>query len=459
MAVTTAPAAPSDRINALDTLRGVAVLGILVINIMAMGMPLETANHPTVYGGHEGADFWSWFIADTFVAGSMRAVFSALFGAGFILLIERLEQRGVGLRAADIHYRRLAFLAAFGLVDMYVFYWDGDILFVYAIVGAFLFPFRKLTPGWLFAAAGALVALGMLLQPSWPNSLADSRVAYEQLSEIEASAPVEGEGAAVADEERAALESRAELWVTGTQISRPPQEAIDADINLRRSGYVQQFRANFMHTTEIQHNDLFVMLIPNPDALIAMLLGIALMKLGVLNGKAPLRVYVGMLVLGYGIGIPVSLWESLSYANSGFDILAHARAGVTYDISRLGMAAGHMSLVFLLCKWRGAGAIGRIVGGTLSSVGRMALSNYLLHSICALFLFTGAGLALFGAFSRSEILLVMVGIWALNIAFSVLWLRHYRFGPAEWLWRSLTYWKLQPIRRSQTISSTEPATA
>lgn len=461
MAATIAPAAPSDRIHALDTLRGVAVLGILVMNIVAMGMPLETMVHPTVYGGHEGADYWAWFISNTFVEGSMRTVFSALFGAGFILLLSRLEQRGEGLRAADIHYRRLAFLAAFGIVDMFIFYWDGDILFLYAIVGSFLFPFRKLAPVSLGAAALGLVAIGVIIQPTWPNSLAESRAAYEELQQIDASGA--GQAATGAPEEttqlRSELEQDAQLWIDSQDIVRPPQADIDAEINLRRSGYFAQFFTNFTNTTEVQRDELFVMVLPNPDVLIAMLLGIALMKLGVLTGRARTSTYLLMLGIGYGVGIPVSLWESWSYANSGFDILAHARTGITYDLGRLTMAAGHAALVLLLCRWRGAGVIGRLIGGALANVGRMALSNYLLHSIIGLLLFSGAGLALFGAFSRSQLMLVMVAIWAVNIAFSVVWLQRFRFGPAEWLWRSLTYWKLQPIRRSRAISSTEAATA
>ncbi len=454
MAVTTAPATSSDRIGALDVIRGVAVLGILIMNIMAMGLPLEAVMHPTVAGGTDGADYWSWFIANTFVEGSMRTLFSALFGAGFILLLDRLEARGVGLQAADIHYRRLAFLAAFGMVDMYVFYWEGDILFLYAIVGAFLFPFRRLPAGWLIAAAAGLVAFGMLLQPSWPDSMEQSRASYQTLVERRAEiAETNTMPDEAVEQELAELETASQAWITDSEIARPSEEQIEADIAHHRSSYFSQLRTNFLTYTEAQRERLFVMLIPNPDALVAMLLGIALMRLGILSGKARASTYALMLAGGYGIGVPLSLWETMAYANSGFDILSFARSNLTYDIGRLSMACGHAGLILLLCKWGGAGVIGRGLSFALASVGRMALTNYLLHSICALFLFTGAGLALYGALSRSELLLVMLGIWALNIAFSIFWLNRYRFGPAEWLWRSLTYWEIQPLKRSAAPAS------
>ncbi len=441
MAVSILPASGRDRIDALDTLRGFAVLGILVMNIMGMGLPLHAYNHPTAFGGFEGADYWNWLVANVFVEGAMRALFAGLFGAGFLLLVERLEERGAGLAAADIHFRRVLFLAGFGLIDIYIFYWGGDVLFTYAILGALIFPFRKLPAKWLLAAGAGLLLVNAYTQNNWHSTLVDSRAAHEQAQEA---------GTPADDEE---YEARTAAWTGYAELGRPGRDALDYEIDLRRSGYLEQFRENFTRSTEVQRNQLFFMLLPNPDSLMAMLLGMALMKLGLLTGRAPLRRCLVLLGVGYGVGIPVSLWETMSYANSGFDMLAHARTGVTYDLGRLAMAGGHAALVLMLCRWGRLGALGRIISAGLASVGRMALSNYLLHSIIALFVFTGAGLALYGTFSRSELILVMLGVWAVNIAFSVIWLKRYRFGPAEWLWRSLTYWKLQPLRRGEASAA------
>src|SRR6201989_1269358 len=164
-----APVARRERVSSIDTLRGFALMGILVMNIcdFALGMPnylfpLSTVK-PVFNGPHWKANTVVWFVRWIFFEGKMRGMFSLLFGAGVILLTERAEKRGAGVRVADIYTRRNMWLLLFGMLHGY-FIWDGDILFFYALSALlFLFPFRTVRPKRLLWTAGVILALNGLL--------------------------------------------------------------------------------------------------------------------------------------------------------------------------------------------------------------------------------------------------------------------------------------------------------
>ena len=138
----TDPVTGAERFSTVDVLRGVALLGILIINITLFGLPCE-GKRDLLVGSPTDIDTIVWFVVAVLFEGKMRALFSILFGGGIILLTERFERRGDVGRAADIYYRRTLWLLAFGLVHAY-FLWAGDILTTYGIAGLFLYPFRKL---------------------------------------------------------------------------------------------------------------------------------------------------------------------------------------------------------------------------------------------------------------------------------------------------------------------------
>lgn len=157
------PVERNRRIASLDELRGFAVLGILLINIASMGLPATSSINPTVYGGATGADFVAWYVNYTFVDGAMRAIFSMLFGAGFILFFYRLETRGAGSSALVLLARRAWLLIAFGVFDACVLLWDGDILWTYGLAAFCLLPFWKARIGTL----GVAVAVLLVAQVLW----------------------------------------------------------------------------------------------------------------------------------------------------------------------------------------------------------------------------------------------------------------------------------------------------
>lgn len=167
MATLTQPLGPtkkSERIDSLDILRGIALLGILLMNIIGFGMIYQAYGDPTIMGGAEGWNLRVWIMNSMFFEGTMRALFSMLFGVGMVLMTMRMEKKGGGIEVADIYYRRTIWLLIFGLIHAYLILWPGDILFAYGLFGLFLFPFRKTSPKKLIIAALALTLVGMGLE-------------------------------------------------------------------------------------------------------------------------------------------------------------------------------------------------------------------------------------------------------------------------------------------------------
>jgi uncharacterized protein len=150
----------------------------------------------------------------------------------------------------------------------------------------------------------------------------------------------------------------------------------------------------------------------------------------------------------------VNLYETNGLESSGFAVDALIRSYLTYDLGRAPMTLGHVGLIGLLCR----ATVARAVTRTFAAVGQMALTNYLAQSLICLFVFTGAGLALFGQLERHELYYVVAAIWIAQLIWSPLWLRGFRFGPAEWAWRSLTYWRVQPLRRASETEGIGVAT-
>lgn len=155
------PTKNSDRINSLDVIRGIALLGILLMNINGMGLPFSYSD-PTIVGEAHDLNLKVWIMNNMLFEGTMRGLFTLLFGASVILLTSGLEKKGAGIMTADIYYRRTLWLLLFGIINVYVFLWAGDILYPYALLGLTLFPFRNSSVKALFACAGVLLFCGAL---------------------------------------------------------------------------------------------------------------------------------------------------------------------------------------------------------------------------------------------------------------------------------------------------------
>jgi len=205
-----------------------------------------------------------------------------------------------------------------------------------------------------------------------------------------------------------------------------------------RDVFILQAKGTIIVQTIVNYHFYFL------DALGMMLLGMLLFRAGILAGKVPARTLTLMLIIGFAIGLPVSVWKAGSIIAADFDPIAQAQTWVIYDVGRAGMVAGYLAAVLLFCRagW------GNWLKRPLAAVGRMALTNYLTQSIMGGLIFYSFGLGLYGTLVGYQLYLVVVAIWILQILWSRAWLNYFYYGPFEWVWRSLTYKQMQKMRRA-----------
>ncbi|MDY6946967.1 MAG: DUF418 domain-containing protein [Pseudomonadota bacterium] len=433
-------AAGEDRIELLDTMRGIAVLGILLMNITGLALPYAY-DDPTVWGAESDIDFTVWRIMSLFVEGTMRGLFTLLFDASVLLFLQRHAARAIDLHPADLYFRRTLWLIAFGMVNGYVLLWSGDVLFYYGIAGLVLFVFRNLPPRRLLVLATAFMLLQTLITVcEWQD--------YRQTQALaQAATARQAAGQPMTDGDQEALDAFNALQSE----FRPPRENLEAHVASVRDSYPSAFVALGRDTRYMQSEFFFRHGLV--ECLGMMLLGMALLKLGVLSGRRSTRVYLALVVIGYSIGLGVNVAEMRQLESGQFSPDALLRTYTTYDLGRIPMTLGHLALIALLHRTRWFANASRV----LAAVGQMALTNYLSQSLLCLLLFTGAGLAWYGQLARHELYYVVIAIWITQLVWSPLWLRRFRHGPAEWLWRSLTYCRWQPLRRES--SAPPPASA
>lgn len=430
-------AAPAcDRHESLDFVRGAALFGILLMNIAGMGLSHAYFN-PLNSGGAEGANLWAWVIAMVGFEGTQRALFSILFGAGVILLTSRLEAAG-RTDTADIYLRRNLWLIGFGMINAWLLLWGGDILFFYGVVGLFLFALRNLPPRALLIAG--LVSLAIMA--AW--NAKDTWRTLQAHEEWRSAVTARQSGARLSDEQTGAISG----WEERVKRFQPPADEVRRDIAERTASYGSAFMQQAEKNVRGQPYGLYRYFF---DMFGPMLIGMALFKWGVLTLRRPKRLYVAMIVAGYGVGLTVNILEARWILSHNFSMLAFAQTDPTYDLGRLAMTMGHLGALLLFFR---SGVAARF-RSALAAVGRMAFTNYLMHSVIALILFVGFGL--FGQLQRHQLYFVVFGIWALQLVVSPLWLRHFRFGPLEWLWRWLTYLERPQFRRGQVAQATAAA--
>ena len=418
-----APAAPNERIEAIDTIRGFALLGILIVNILAFGLPFRAMFDPTVDGSTTGVDFAAYFAMGFVFEGAMRGLFSMLFGAG----IAMVAASGKG---AAIHYRRQLLLLGFGLLDAFVLLWTGDILVPYALAGMVLYFARNWTPRGLFIAAGVAFAYLAIVYAAF---FAVLTVLPEQAAAVQARLDA---GESVTADQRAMLDEWRELEAN----IEPTPSLLERERLKFQGTYRQSVAANAEEVI-----GLYVFALPYFviwDAIACMLLGMALYKVGFLTGRRSQRLYLATAILGFGVGLAVNGFEMAMKMATDYAYEWVSGASVpTNDLGRVCMALGFVSVVMLA---NARGYLGRLRRG-LAAAGRMALSNYILQSIFGIVIFHDMGFGLWNDLARHELYYIVFGQWVVMIAFSVWWLGRFRFGPLEWLWRTLTYGRRQPM--------------
>lgn len=415
------PVAPAERIEAIDVVRGLALLGILLMNILAFGLPFRAYSDPSVDGAVAGIDFGVFAVVDVLVEGAMRALFSMLFGAGVVILATGERAKGAG-----IYYRRQLLLLGIGLLDAFVLLWTGDILVPYALAGMVLYLCRNWRPKRLFVAAGLVFAYLAVVYAAMFLALSSLP---EQAAEIEARI---ASGAVVTAEERAVLAEWAGLEAT----FRPPDYVLAREALKFEGRYPEAFMANAEEVVGIYA--VALPLIMFWDALACMLLGMALFKTGVLRGRRSVRFYGQLAIVSFAVGLAVNGFELANKVGSGYALEWVSGLLFTSDLGRVSMALGLVSLAMIVCR---RGWLAKLRSG-LAATGRMALTNYLLQSVFGLVIFHDFGLGLWNELARHQLYYIVLVEWIVMVAFSVWWLRRHRFGPMEWLWRLLTYGRI-----------------
>jgi uncharacterized protein len=430
------PVRQQERISALDTLRGFALLGILVMNISSFALHEGFDFHPTSIGDIGKLNLFLWAARFVLFEGKMRSIFSLLFGAGVILLTSRIEKRGEATQAADIFLRRNLWLLAIGVLHGY-FLWFGDILYSYAITALlFLYPCRRLKAKTLLLAGASVLLVNAL----YGGVRYERREHLMQRAQIAAAA--ESTGAKLTDQQKDDLQAWRRILANG----HPGQTELNKEIAEMRGGYGAVFARYSAITFDIQSSGYYRF--GFCDYLGMMLIGMGLLQTGFLTGRLSYRVYASVAVIGYGIGLPLGILSTWQAWKWNFDPLILVRwLLLPYDLDRLALALAHASVVLLIVK---AGAL-RWITRPLAAVGQTALSNYLGTSLICTLIFNGYGLGLFGKLQFYQLFYIVAGIWLVNLIASPVWLKYFRFGPLEWIWRSLTYWQPQPmLRRSET---------
>ena len=407
------PVIGKERIVSLDLLRGVAVLGILLMNIVAFSMVTSAYDLPVVYGDLSGIDWWTWLSLHYVVDTKFMSIFSILFGAGVCIFMERAQAKAHA--AWFLQTSRMFWLLVIGMIHAYLI-WYGDILVTYAVCGMAIALVRHLRPSILFVLGFAvmfIIPIAFFLFIYWTVQFwPEEEVVRMQQSDLLESAEVQFEIAAYTGS-----------WVD--QLSHRLPMVLMMQL-LMLPLYL------FWHTAGL------------------MMVGMAAYKWKILSASKSTRFYSLLVIISAAIGFPlvaIGVWFKQQH---GWDPIVSRFVDSNWNlVGGVFVAFAWIGLVMLICK-------GRFLPGVqkaLAAVGRMALTNYIGQSVICTLLFYGHGLGWYNTFERYELLYVVVCVWVFQIVFSVLWLGWFRFGPLEWLWRTATYMKWQPIRRKKGLLS------
>lgn len=439
-----APVAGKARIDVLDVLRGIAILGIFFMNIPFMAVSIPTVFVDVTRAGWAPVDQASWTAVQVMLEGTQRGLLELLFGAGMMVLAARSFDKDSPIAIADLYWRRNLWLLGFGLVDIFLLLWAGDILHVYAVAALFLFPFRTLGPK-------LLLTLGLIY------------AAYV------------GVTGTIKYVERADLIQRVEI-VQQKQAAKAPLTAADKKtldqwkkaVEERKGGQGMAFaarkepasRAGFpgyaMWNIGSYIGFVYPSLLPSVcEALCMMFIGVALWKWGVIQGQRSIGFYAVLTLACYAVAVPLRYLA----ATEVIPLVPLARTGfVTHEIARMLMAIGHVGLVNLLMQL----AFGRGLLAPFKAAGRTAFSLYFMQQIIGLWILFapwGFGPMLWNKLPWHQLYLVAIAVIVFQLIVANLWVRWFTNGPLEWAWRSLSYLKWQPLRRREPLPGPTDAAA
>ncbi|MBT8379297.1 MAG: DUF418 domain-containing protein [Ignavibacteria bacterium] len=400
-----APTFPSERYQSLDLLRGLAVLGILIMNIQSFSMIQAAYVNPNAYGDFTGLNKIVWILSHVFADQKFMTIFSILFGAGIILFTQRAEAKG--FKATRLHYRRTFWLLVIGLAHAHLL-WHGDILVPYALCAFVVFLFRKKKPktlftiGIIFISVSSIIyiLLGWSIQFWPPESIQETMVSW-----------------------------------------KPEIEIVAKELSDFRGSWFEQM--NQRVPTAILFETFLFLIWSFWRAGGLMLVGMALFKWGILTAERANDFYKKRLLIGLIVGLAIIVLGLAIHFDKEFKMEYSFFIGSQLNYwGSLFLSFAYICIIMLLSKRKIKNRIIR----SLEGVGRTAFSNYLLQTLICTTIFYGHGFGFFGKVEREIQILIVIAVWIFQIILTNIWLRYFRFGPVEWLWRSLTYWKIQPIK-------------
>jgi uncharacterized protein len=439
------PVAQADRLQNLDMLRGVALLGILLMNIP--GFALAERAFDAFRTDTHSANFWTYAVVTILFEGKMRALFSMLFGAGIVLFTMRKEQ--AGLPVAGLFYRRMGWLVLFGLIQAHLLLWMGDILYFYGVGGMLAFLFRKLPARYLALGVPLVAILGFVGSTVFYQHIRSTRFAYKAAQEAQHRQ----------QSLTAAQQEAITAWVAMEKEFLPNNAEVDAHTRQMKSSYSEVAQRVRKEGWDGQTKYLLLTI---PDVLALMLLGIALFKWGFFTGQWSTAKYLKTAAWGYGLGLPLVLWSFYLGYQRGVGVASQIAfleshpivwSALIYPMQRILLVLAHSSVLLLLYR----AGVWRSLMQRLAAVGQMAFTNYIMHTIFCTLIFFGYGLNYYAEMQYYQLYFVVAAIWVFQLIVSPIWLKYYLFGPLEWLWRSLTYWQVQPMRRTSAQAGPAPS--
>tara|TARA_A100001391_G_scaffold197992_1_gene179040 strand:- start:394 stop:1596 length:1203 start_codon:yes stop_codon:yes gene_type:complete len=386
----------TERLISIDALRGIAVLGILMMNVQGFAMSPFAYDDPTMQMDLTGDNLTVWALAHTFFHLKFITIFSTLFGAGIMMMVGESEDTGR-------HYPRMLWLLLIGAIHAYLLWW-GDILVTYALIGMLAVKARRVgtIPLVIWGIVLILVSALFMVGGTYLGTLFATPDAAAQEEEMLSGF----------------IESMTAAYQAGW-VDRLPWNA--------GMGLMGQ---------------VFGMILLGARTLGLMFIGMVLFRTGFLSANWSMIRYAVLTAITLPLGIFLSHTGTVTMINGEFSTQAAADGNAFAYFGSLVHAFGYASAVMLLAKI----GVFKLLLAPFAAAGRMAFTNYLTQTLIMSFIFVGTpGLGLFGTVERVDQAKLVLVVWAVQLIWSPLWLSVFRFGPLEWVWRSLTYKQTQPL--------------
>jgi len=410
------------RIESIDVLRGFALLGILIMNISSFAMPSMAYFSPVVYDINP-LNHIIYSITHIIADQKFMSIFSMLFGASTILFINSVKKREKS--PLLFFYSRNFWLLILGLIHS-SYFWYGDILFIYALCAFLLFFFKNITSKKQF-----ILGCFIYLIPTFSN-YAIYEYVIDYLDQAEKDVIINH-------------------W-------NPSNEILQQELDAYRGPYKKQvqYRAK-MWSSNNKNNDssgdigegiigLSFLIDLFSRSFGMMLIGMACFSWGVFSNSLSKSFYKKLMIYGLGIGLPLSMIGLFFTYSFDWDWKYIQFVGRSpNNIATPLIAFGYIGIIML---WIRKGSF-RNLQEKLRSIGKTALTAYLIQTVIATFIFYGIGLGLFGHVNRAYQLVIMFFIWFVLLELCPMWLSKYQYGPVEWIWRMLTHMKLVPLLRQK----------